>query len=273
MEIVLRALEAGKNVLCEKPVALSLSDLDLMIAAANKSGKIFSVHQNRRFDVDFLGIKRIVEENMIGTPLRIESRIHGSRGIPSDWRGLKAQGGGMILDWGVHLIDQGLQLFREPIKTIHCTVTNYTNKEVDDGFYLTITFESGAEMYIEVGTLNFIPMPRFYMKAKEGTAIITDWKECAKVVKCKHWHESEVVPVQTAAGLTKTMAPRDSITVEEFTVDRPASDVHDYYRNFCAAIDGKATQLVTHEQMRLVMRVMELAFLSAEKGTTIPFTM
>lgn len=272
LDIVVRALEAGKNVICEKPVALSLADLDKMIAAAEKSGKVFSVHQNRRFDVDYLAIKKIVEEGTIGAPLRIESRIHGSRGIPSDWRGLKAQGGGMILDWGVHLIDQLLQIYKEPIKTVHCTVTNITNKEVDDGFYLTITFASGAEAFIEVGTYNFIPLPRFYMKAEKGTAIITDWRECARIVRCKYWHESDVIPVETAAGLTKTMAPRDSVTVDEFTVDRPVSDVHDYYRNFCAAIDGKATQLVTHPEMRLVMRVMELAFASAESGQTLPFT-
>lgn len=272
LDIVVRALEAGKNVICEKPVALSLADLDKMIAAAEKSGKVFSVHQNRRFDVDYLAIKKIVEEGTIGAPLRIESRIHGSRGIPSDWRGLKAQGGGMILDWGVHLIDQLLQIYKEPIKTVHCTVTNITNKEVDDGFYLTITFASGAEAFIEVGTYNFIPLPRFYMKAEKGTAIITDWRECARIVRCKYWHESDVIPVETAAGLTKTMAPRDSVTVDEFTVDRPVSDVHDYYRNFCAAIDGKATQLVTHPEMRLVMRVMELAFASAASGQTLPFT-
>ena len=242
-----------------------------MISAAEESGKIFSVHQNRRFDVDYLAIKKIVEEGKIGKPLRIESRIHGSRGIPSDWRGEKAHGGGMILDWGVHLIDQLLQIYKEPIKSIYCTVTNITNKKVDDGFYLTITFASGAEAFVEVGTYNFISLPRFYMKAEKGTALITDWRECAKVVRCKYWHESEVIPVETAAGLTKTMAPRDAITVEEWSEEKPQSDVHDYYRNFCAAMDGKATQMVTHKEMRLVMRVMELAFLSAEKGAPVPY--
>ena len=271
LDIVKRALEAGKSVICEKPVAMSVAELDEMIEAANKSGQIFSVHQNRRFDVDFLAIKKIVEDGKIGKPLRIESRIHGSRGIPSDWRGEKKHGGGMILDWGVHLIDQLLQIYKEPIKSIYCTVTNITNKEVDDGFYLTVTFESGAEAFIEVGTYNFIPLPRFYMKAEKGTALISDWRECAKVVRCKYWHESEVIPVETAAGLTKTMAPRDAITVEEWSEERPQSDVHNYYRNFCAAMDGTATQMVTHKEMRLVMRVMELAFLSAEKGTPVPY--
>ena len=113
MEVVVKALEAGKNVICEKPVAMNSDELDKMISAAEKAGKIFSVHQNRRFDVDFLAMKQIKESGDLGAVINIESRIHGSRGIPSDWRGEKEHGGGMLLDWGVHLIDQLLQIFDE----------------------------------------------------------------------------------------------------------------------------------------------------------------
>ena len=117
-----------------------------------------------------------------------------------------------------------------------------------------------------MGTYNFIAMPRFYMRAKSGTALITDWREKCRVVKCKAWHESDVLPVETAAGLTKTMAPRDSITVDEYEIERPQSDVHDYYRNFVRAIDGKEEQLVTHDQMRTVLKVIMKAFESVERG-------
>lgn len=272
LEVVLACLNAGKNVICEKPVALSSQDLEEMIACANKNGKLFTVHQNRRFDVDYLAIQQITDSGEIGKPIRIESRIHGSRGIPSDWRGTKKQGGGMILDWGIHLIDQLMLVYKDDvIDTINCTITNITNNEVDDGFYLTITFKSGAVAFVEVGTFNFIALPRFYMKAEKGTAIIEDWQKKTKIAKCKHWHESEVIPVQTAAGLTKTMAPRDSITMDMYEIDIPKSDVHDFYRNFVNAIDGKATQLVTHDQMRLDMKIMEYAFKSAELNQTIKF--
>lgn len=269
---VVKCLEAGKNVICEKPVALSTEDLNTMIEASKKSGKLFTVHQNRRFDVDYLAMQKLADTGEIGKPLRIESRIHGSRGIPSDWRGEKAHGGGMILDWGIHLIDQLMLIYKnEEIDTINCTVTNITNKEVDDGFYLTITFKSGAVAFVEVGTYNFIALPRFYMKAEKGSALITDWREKTKVAKCKYWHENDVLPVQTAAGLTKTMAPRDSVTLDEYELEIPKSDVHDFYRNFCKAIDGEATQLVTHDQMLLDMKIMEYAFKSAELGQTLKF--
>ncbi len=271
MEVVVKALEAGKNVICEKPVAMNSDELNQMIKAAENNGKVFSVHQNRRFDVDFLAMKQIKESGELGSVINIESRIHGSRGIPSDWRGEKEHGGGMLLDWGVHLIDQLLQIFDKKIDRINCVFDHITNEEVDDGFKLTIYFEGGKSAYIEVGTYNFIAMPRFYMRAEKGSAIITDWREKCRVAKCKYWHESDVIPVETAAGLTKTMAPRDSVTMDEYELEKPASDVHDYYRNFCLAIDGEATQLVTHPQMRRVMRIMEACFESDRLGQTIRF--
>ena len=272
LETVVKCLKGGKNVICEKPVALSSSDLEEMISASKESGKLFTVHQNRRFDVDYLAMQQLKDSGEIGKPIRIESRIHGSRGIPSDWRGTKEHGGGMILDWGIHLIDQLMLIYKdEVIDTINCTVTNITNKEVDDGFYLTITFKSGAVAFVEVGTYNFIALPRFYMKAENGSALIQDWQKKTQVAKCKYWHENDVLPVQTAAGLTKTMAPRDSVTMDTYELEIPKSDVHDFYRNFVNAIDGKATQLVTHDQMRLDMKIMEHAFKSAELGQTIKF--
>ena len=264
-DIVIRALESGKNVVCEKPVALAVEDFDDMCAAAKKAGKLFTVHQNRRWDVDFLAIKSIIESGEIGETVNIESRVHGSRGIPSDWRAQKAYGGGMILDWGVHLIDQMLQLIpNEKIVRIYNENTNITTTEVDDGFHLMLTFESGKRATVEVGTYNFIYMPRFYMQCKKGSAFIEDWQKNCKVAKLKAWNEKEVVPVQTAAGITKTMAPRDEITLDTYEIDRPKSDVHNFYRNLVKAIDGVEPQLIKLEEVRRVLLVMEGCFKSAE---------
>ena len=265
-DIVVRSLLAGKNVVCEKPVALSLESLDRMISASKESGKLFTVHQNRRWDVDYLAMQKLIDEKQIGEVINIESRVHGSRGIPSDWRAQKPFGGGMILDWGVHLIDQMLRLIPDKIDTVSCRCRYITTTEVDDGFGLNITFASGKTAYVEVGTYNFIALPRFYMQCKDGTALIRDWREKAQVVRCKYWHENDVLPVQTAAGITKTMAPRDEITVDTFEIERPSSDVHDFYRNLVRAIDGAEEQLVTHAQVRRVLKVMEAAFESDSMG-------
>ncbi len=267
-EIVISALRAGKSVVCEKPVTLSVESFDRMVAASKQTGNLFTVHQNRRWDVDFLGIKSIIEDGKIGDVINIESRIHGSRGIPSDWRCQKEFGGGMLFDWGVHLIDQMLLLISQQIESVACNCTYITTTEVDDGFKLRINFKDGKFALIEVGTLNFIPLARFYLQCKKGTAIITDWREKTKVVHCKHWHENDVLPVQSAAGITKTMAPRNEITIDNYEIERPISDVHDFYRNLVKAIDGLEPMIVTHTQLRRVLKVIEAAFESDRLGGT-----
>lgn len=269
-DVVVKALNAGKNVICEKPVALSLESLNRMIGAAEKNHVHFSTHQNRRWDVDYLAMKQVHDSGELGKVINIESRIHGSRGIPSDWRGEKVHGGGMLYDWGIHLIDQMLMIFGfENVESVYCICDHITNQEVDDGFRLDLNFKNGQRATVEVGTYNFIAMPRFYMRAEKGSALITDWREEAQVVKCTHWHESEVLPVETAAGLTKTMAPRDGITTDTYRVPKPQSDVHDYYRNFIATIRGEATQCVTYDQMRTDLRVILAAFESAKEGKVV----
>ena len=133
--IAIRAMHAGKNVISEKPVTLSSADLLEMENAAKETGKLLTVHQNRRWDDDFLIIKKLVEEQKLGHVFRIESRVHGSRGIPGDWRKEKVHGGGMVLDWGVHLLDQILYMYGDrKIETVYASLTNVTNQEVDDGF-------------------------------------------------------------------------------------------------------------------------------------------
>ncbi len=267
--VVIAALDAGKHVICEKPVTLTLESLDRMIEAAKRNKRLFSTHQNRRWDVDFLAMKQICEQGTLGKALNIESRIHGSRGIPSDWRGEAKYGGGMLYDWGIHLIAQVLMIFGFEVESVYCICDHITNKEVDDGFRLDLHFASGARATVEVGTYNFIAMPRFYLKAEKGTVLLSDWQKEAQVIECTHWHESEVLPVETAAGLTKTMAPRDEVTTKAYTIPRPVADVHDYYRNFVDAARSNGTPYVTHEQMRVDLAVILAAFKSAETGKRV----
>ena len=109
------------------------------------------------------------------------------------------------------------------------------------------------------------------MTGTAGAAIINDWRDRTRVISCKTVEEGEVKPVVTAAGMTKTMAPRAEDTLEESYIERMDSDVHDYYRNFTAAIRGEAEQIVKHNQMRRVLRVIEAAFESDKLGKTVDF--
>ena len=243
-----------------------------MIAASNRTGKIFTTHQNRRWDADFIMMKDVYNSGDLGEVFSIESRVQGSHGIPGDWRKEKEHGGGMLLDWGVHLIDQILQMVQgKKLSSLYCRFDHVTNYEVDDGFKLDMYFEDGPVARVEVGTSNFINLPRYYMLGTNGSAIVRDWGKDCEVVCCKNWEDKDVVPVVTAAGLTKTMAPRSKETQTEYTIPSVKLDVHDFYRNICLAIDGKTTQLVTHEQQIRLLSLMEACFESDRLGMPVKF--
>jgi len=270
--LAIRAMQAGKNVICEKPVTLSSGDLNEMIAVSAQTGRLLTVHQNRRWDEDFLTIRKILESGELGAPFRIESRVQGAHGIPGDWRQMPEKGGGMILDWGVHLLDQALLLFPEAkVETVYATVTNITNQKVDDGFSADLGMDNGVHILVEVGTSNFIALPRWVALGADGTAVIEDWQLNGRLV-CAHGRdETDVAPVITAAGLTKTMAPRRRDTIATYPLPAVRSDVRDFYRNVTATLDGREERLITLEQVARVMRLMEAVVRSAAVRQVVPF--
>lgn len=267
--LAIQAMQAGKHVVSEKPVTLSCDDLQAMIGCSRDTGKLFAVHQNRRWDEDFLVVKRIYDENRLGRVFNIESRVHGSRGVPGDWRNRSLPGGGMALDWGVHMLDQLLMMVDQDVVSVYCTCSHVTNDEVDDGFKTIITFANGLTAQVEVGTSNFINLPRWYMQGENGTAIVRDWDLSGEIVMASDWEKRDAVPVVTAAGLTKTMAPRTEETIQRYELPEVHSDVRDFYRNVAGAIRGEEAQLVTHPQMMRVMKLMETLLKPADLNEVI----
>ena len=267
--ICIKAMESGKNVVCEKPVALSHQELQDMIDAAKTNNVLFTVHQNRRWDEDYRIIKHLYEENVLGRTFRIESRVHGSRGITSGWRNQKECGGGIVLDWGVHLLDQIMQMIPEKVVSLYAELSYVTNENCDDGFAVTIKFANDLTVVVEVGTRNFINLPRWYMLGENGSAVINNFKPEGKIVMVSDWQNREAAPVETAAGLTKTMAPRTSETLKEYPLPRQQTDVRDFYRNVIKAIHGEEKQLIKHHELLRVMMLMEAIFESAEKNVVI----
>lgn len=273
-EYVIKALKADKNVICEKPAAIHSSELEEMIEAAKQSKGVFTVDQNRRVNKDFVLMRRQVESGIIGKPYVFESRVEGSRGMPAGWRQTKSMGGGMMLDWGVHLIDQMMYMYPNvKVTNVFCKMFSINYPEVDDNFRLTMTFENGIVAHIEVSTNNFISHPRWYVLGTEGTLQIDGWDCKGKVVKCLEREDKWGVDIKkTKAGPTKTMAPRNPDTVKEIILNEP-DDVEDnlnpVYIQLIDAIEGKAELTIKPEQALRVIKVMEAAFLSSETENAV----
>jgi len=269
-EIVIDALRHGKNVICEKPVTMTTPDLEDMIAVAKESGKLFTVHQNRRWDPDYRTIKQIAESNTLGHVFHLESRVHGSRGIPGDWRNQKEHGGGMLLDWGIHMLDQMLQLMGpRRLVRLYAQLTNVTNENCDDGFRVFCTFEGGTDWLVEVLTSNFISLPRWYVLGENGSAIVRDWSRRGEIIKVSDWENRECVPIQAGVGITKTMAPRTNKTIKKYPLPKPKSDWMEYYDNIFEVIRNGAAPIVTHDEQRRLIRLCEAIFESGETGKAI----
>ena len=273
-ELCIEAMQHGKHVICEKPVTLTSDELIRVMDVAKKCNKVFTINQNRRLNKDFILMKRTVESGIIGKPYVIESRVEGSRGMPTGWRTLKALGGGMMLDWGVHLIDQLMHMYPDvKVTSVYCTKNSLQYPEVDDNFRLVMMFENGIEARVEVATNNYITHPRWYVLGETGTLQVDDWECDGRVVHCidkeDRWEEEIVY---TKAGPTKTMAPRNPNSVETITLSEPIdvdTTLNPVYWQMIDAIEGKAELTIKPEQALRVLKVMEAAMESWENNIVI----
>lgn len=269
-EYVKAAAEAGKHVVSEKPIGLSLRQAEEMYGYAEKAGIVFEVHQNRRWDDDFLTVKNIYDHaGYIGDVYRLESRVMGGNGIPGDWRKKAAQGGGMMLDWGVHLIDQMLQMVKSSVSSLYCEYSYIYGEEVEDGCRLSVKFENGVEYLVTVSTDCFRPLPRWQVYGTEGTATVAGWDLSGGMTRAIVRHDDNIAGIRAGNGFTRTMAPRIGDTVEEKVLPVVHAEPFAFYKNFAAACAGKEPAAIKKEEVLRVFRLMEAAARSAKENIVI----
>ena len=134
-----------------------------------------------------------------------------------------------------------------------------------------ICFENGVEWIIEIQTNNFISLPRWYVLGTNGSMVVEDWDLNGRIVTVLETGKNDCEPIVAGAGITRTMAPRTDETMH--TVPLPAKDYptdwDSYYLNLIHALHGEGEILVTHDQQRLLVRVIEAIFKSAEAGEVV----
>lgn len=270
-DLAIAALQAGKHVICEKPVTLNTAELDAILAVAEATECHFIVHQNRRWDPDFLRVRQVYKEKTIGDLFQIESRVHGANGIPGDWRHVKAQGGGMLLDWGVHLLDQLLFMIDSPIKKVAADLSYVLGEEVDDGFITYLTFANGITALVEVGTTNYVKLPRWYIKGLAGGGVIDDWDLSGSLVVAKDDKNQAPTPIQAGVGLTKTMAPPSEEAVAIEAWPQTQAEFPSFYQNVYDVLVNGASPIVKNHEVRRVMGLMETIFEAAARGEVLDF--
>ena len=267
-ELSIACLNAGKNVMCEKPVTMNSAELEQVIAAANKNGKLFTVHQNRRWDVDYLMVKNVVDSGEIGQITSLQSRVYGQRGVCFGWRADPVAGGGMLYDWGIHLIDQYLCMFKgHKVTSVYARLQSILTPAVDDSFELQLIFDNNVCAKVQVGTFCLQDLPRWFVYGDRGTLKIDDFSgKTGGMARIKGQVQGFDSVFGKNLGPSRTMAPLKPEYLETLEMPQAETDPYEYHRNLVAAIEGKEALYVSHEDMLRDMKIVDLAFESSAKN-------
>ena len=158
------ALSRGFHAVVDKPFATSAAEARPLIAEARRNKRVLTVFQNRRWDGDFLTVRRLLSENALGAPLRFESRFERWRPTPREnWRerGTPEEAGGLLFDLGSHLIDQALVLFG-PARHVYAELDRRRpGVQVDDDSFIALTHANGVRSHLFMSALASQGGPRF----------------------------------------------------------------------------------------------------------------
>lgn len=272
-EMCIKAAKAGKNVITEKPAAMTVQELDEMESACKEAGVFFTAHQNRRWDKDMLTVKKAYEENMLGKIFTIESKLHSGNGYMHEWHLYKKYGGGMIYDWGVHLIDQILFMMPDAkINSIYADIKNVLHDEVDDYFKIIMKMDNGITAHLELSTYMLKYAPRWVAAGDKGTMVVNSFGCDGAIYRTGQLLEKLPAQItETVAGPTRQFAPVPPGGIVEEKLPIIESDWVDFYSNVSDVLNGKAESKIKISEVRRVLAVMEAARESASTGKAIIF--
>lgn len=279
-DLVIQAAEAGKDIICEKPAAMSLEELDDMVRVTNECGVKFTVHHQRRLDQDFRIMKEIFDQKALGDVYMMKNSLYGFNGNMHDWHVYISEGGGMLYDWGVHLIDQILFMMPEAkITSIYADVRNVINFEVDDYFKILLRFDNHVMAEVELGTYLLADKPQdkwferhWIMSGNKGTAYVDGFEPEGKIVRTTELLTNvRGSRTMTAAGPTRSFGPPAPGKIITEDVPKVNTCHRDYFENYKKAYYGEEDFLVKIPETRRVLAVMDAVRKSAETGKSVDF--
>ncbi len=259
------AMAAGKHVVTDKPMCLSLADADAMIAASKEHDRLLSVFHNRRWDGDFLTVKQVLEEGVLGELFLIEM-FWGQYGAPGGWRGDAEHGGGKFFDLGTHLVDQALQLVDSPVERVYATFHSPPgwDRDIEAHAQATICFANGVEARVENSSLAKKVKPRWYVLGTQGSLVKEGLDPQERAMIAEDIDSAREAP-EHRARLFADVAGRPAEMVIESVPGRWRS----FYENIAEALEDRSKLAVTPASVRAALAVIAAARESAATGRAV----
>lgn len=165
----IEALKAGKNVVCEKPMATSLTEADMMIRTAKETGRILTVFKNKRYFPDFLKVLEVVRSGKLGRIVLMKMHSHAF-GRRWDWQTLRRFGGGELNNNASHLIDQAVQLVGEELEVLFCDLQKtLTLGDAEDHVKIILATPYSTIVEIEVTRACAYPQNYWLIMGTQGS--------------------------------------------------------------------------------------------------------
>ena len=271
-----KALLAGKHVLCEKPFGYTTADVDAMIAASKKAGRILQPFQQRRFEEDFQKVREICRSGILGdlTYIRIFWPGFARRW---DWQTSRRYGGGQLYNNGPHLIDHAMELFgnREPEKVTARFRNALSSGDAEDEFDVLLQAAGAPDVEIVISATCAYPQDRWLVCGKAGTLHGNGQKLEWKYVDWSR-HEKrplDLHPLEGRRYCSEKLDWQTGVWEAAQTTDAGAGaapapkPVLKLYDSLYRAIRLGEPQLITPEQVRKRIAVMEQCY----RQNDIPF--
>ncbi|MFM9877313.1 MAG: Gfo/Idh/MocA family oxidoreductase [Rhodoglobus sp.] len=194
LEQGLAALEAGAHIVIDKPFVPTVRDAKELMSAAEVAGRMLAVFQNRRWDGDFLTVKKLIAEGQLGTVHRFESTFERWAGAPQDrWQDTTTvdQGAGITYDLGSHLVDQALQLFGPAVVEQAELQVVRAGSVSDDDAFISLLHASGVRSHLTMSRAAGQSGPRFRVLGSESAYTVFGLDGQEPALKLQHWPGSE----------------------------------------------------------------------------------
>lgn len=259
--LILEAIELGLAVVSDKPFASSAAQARELVNAAERNGVMLSVFQNRRWDSDFLTVRRLIEDRALGPISRFESSIE--RFSPASVG--KASGGGLLRDLGSHLVDQALLLFG-PVERVYAELRYPPSSDLDHTFFMALTHANGVVSHLSGSCLQPAASPRFRVTGELGCYSVDglDGQEAAAMAGRTPNSEGERWGMEDEArwGWLERGGRRERVA-------SVPGDWQQFYKLLQKAVDGQGRNPVDPYEAVAAATVLDAARLSADQGRVI----